>query len=197
MPISIMPTCPKSMENTQVLEIVSVDLKTVTVHTPGLTTRSVEGQAVGEHGTMKHILDLTLVMCADLLFAGKNMKSKTIAMMIIIWESRSIIVEKNIMKMTVCCQETDIDMITTVDITAMSQILRDQKVTITHMVFLRKMIHSSVTIQKDLLGDGCYLQHHHHTDDLPLISNASADKVAKTTSHSLLIFTIARLCHFT
>lgn len=35
------------MENTQVLEIVSVDLRTVTVHTPGLTTRSVEGQAVG------------------------------------------------------------------------------------------------------------------------------------------------------
>lgn len=52
-------------------------------------------------------------------------------------------------------------MIITVDITAMNQILRDQKVTITHMVFLRKMIHRSVMIQKDLLGDGCYLQHHH------------------------------------
>lgn len=42
-----MPTCPKSMENTQVLGIVSTDQKTATVHTPGLTTRSVEGQAVG------------------------------------------------------------------------------------------------------------------------------------------------------
>lgn len=52
-------------------------------------------------------------------------------------------------------------MITTVDITAMTQILRDQKVTITHMAFLRKMIHRSVMIQKDLQGDGCYLQHHH------------------------------------
>lgn len=52
-------------------------------------------------------------------------------------------------------------MITTVDITAMTQILRDQKVTITHMGFLRKTIHRPVTIQKDLLGDGCYLQHQH------------------------------------
>lgn len=55
------------------------------------------------------LTDLTLVMCADLLFAVKNMKSKTIAMMIIIWESRTIIVEKNIMKTTVCCQETGED----------------------------------------------------------------------------------------
>lgn len=52
-------------------------------------------------------------------------------------------------------------MITTVDITAMTQILRDQKVTITHMGFLRKMIHRPVMILKDLLGDGCYLQHRH------------------------------------
>lgn len=52
-------------------------------------------------------------------------------------------------------------MITTVGITAMTLILRDQKVTITRTGFLRKMIHRSVTIQKDLLGDGCYLQHQH------------------------------------
>lgn len=185
------------MENTQVLAIVSTDLRTVTAHTPGLTMRKEEGQAVGEHATMKHILGLKLVMGAARPFAGKNTKCKITAMMIIIWQSRTITVEKNIMKMTVCCQETGIDMIITVDITAMNQILRDQKVTITHMVFLRKMIHRSVMIQKDLLGDGCYLQRHHHIDDLPLTSNASDDKVAKTTSRSLLIFTIARLCHFT
>lgn len=47
MPISIMPTCPKlSMENTQILEIMSIDLKMVTIHTPELIMRSVEGQAV-------------------------------------------------------------------------------------------------------------------------------------------------------
>lgn len=56
---------------------------------------------------------------------------------------------------------SDMCMITTVDITAMTQILRDQKVTITHMGFLRKMIHRPVMIRKDLLGDGCYLQHQH------------------------------------
>lgn len=52
-------------------------------------------------------------------------------------------------------------MITTVGITAMTQILRDQKVIITHMGFLRKMIHRSVMTQKDLRGGGCYLQHQH------------------------------------
>jgi len=52
-------------------------------------------------------------------------------------------------------------MITTVDITAVTQILRDQKVIIIRMGFLRKTIHTSVMIQKDLLGDGCYLQHQH------------------------------------
>lgn len=52
-------------------------------------------------------------------------------------------------------------MITTADITVMTQILKDQKVTITHMGFLRKMIHRPVMIRKDLLGDGCYLQHQH------------------------------------
>lgn len=56
---------------------------------------------------------------------------------------------------------SDMCMITTVDITAMTQILRDQKVTITHMGFLRKMIHRPVMIRKDLLGDDCYLQHQH------------------------------------
>lgn len=40
------------MENTQVLGIVSTDLRTVTAHTPGLTTRREEGQAVG--GKLKY-----------------------------------------------------------------------------------------------------------------------------------------------
>lgn len=88
-------------------------------------------------------------------------------------------------------------MITTVDITAMTQILRDQKVTITHMGFLRKMIHRPVMIRKDLLGDGCYLQHQHQIDDLPLILNASADRVVKMIYHSLQISIIALLYHFT
>lgn len=34
------------MENTQILEIMSIDLKMVTIHTPELIMRSVEGQAV-------------------------------------------------------------------------------------------------------------------------------------------------------
>lgn len=60
-----------------------------------------------------------------------------------------------------CISNAGMYMITTVDTTAMTQILKDRKVTITHMVFLRKMIHRCVMIQKDLLGDGCYLQHQH------------------------------------
>lgn len=48
-------------------------------------------------------------MGVDLLFAVKNVTFKTIAMMIIIWESRNILVEKNIMKKTVCCQEAGED----------------------------------------------------------------------------------------
>lgn len=52
-------------------------------------------------------------------------------------------------------------MIITADITATTQILRDQKATITRMGFLRKRIHNSVTIQKDLPGDAFYLQHQH------------------------------------
>lgn len=48
-------------------------------------------------------------MGVDLLFAVKNVTFKTIAMMIIIWESRNILVEKNIMKKTVCCQEAGKD----------------------------------------------------------------------------------------
>lgn len=40
--------CPKLfMENTQVLEIMSIDLKMVTIHTPELIMRNTEGQAVG------------------------------------------------------------------------------------------------------------------------------------------------------
>lgn len=35
------------MENTRILEIVSIDLKTVTILTPGRIVRSVEGQVVG------------------------------------------------------------------------------------------------------------------------------------------------------
>lgn len=175
-------------ENTLILEVTSIDLKMVTIRTLELTMRSVEGQAVG---------GLTLVMAVDQLFAVKNVTFETIAMMIIIWESRNIIVEKNTMRKTACCQETDMCMITTVDITAMTQILRDQKVTITHMGFLRKMIHRPVMIRKDLLGDDCYLQHQHQIDDLPLILNASADRVVKMIYHSLQISIIALLYHFT
>lgn len=57
MPISIMPTCPKLfMENTQLLEIVSAELKTVTIHSPELIMRSVEGQAVGGKLTNMYLL---------------------------------------------------------------------------------------------------------------------------------------------
>lgn len=61
MPISIMPTSPKlSMENTQILEIMSIDLKMVTIHTPELIMRSVEGQAV-EGKLMKIIFAFKLM----------------------------------------------------------------------------------------------------------------------------------------
>lgn len=48
-------------------------------------------------------------MGVDLLFVVKNVKFKTIAMMTVIWESRNILVEKNIMRKTVCCQEAGED----------------------------------------------------------------------------------------
>lgn len=52
-----MPTCPKLfMENTQILEIMSIDLKTVTILTPELIMRSVEGQAVGGKLTNIYLL---------------------------------------------------------------------------------------------------------------------------------------------
>ncbi|NWX29260.1 CAC1D protein, partial [Notiomystis cincta] len=76
-------------------------------HVPNSTNANLNNANVSKvHG--KHT-NLILVMGADQLFAVKSMKSKTTAMMIIIWESRSITVEKNIMKMTVCCQETGED----------------------------------------------------------------------------------------
>lgn len=55
------------------------------------------------------LTDLTLVMGVDLPFAGKNAKNEIIAMMIIIWQSRNILVEKSITKKTVCCQEAGED----------------------------------------------------------------------------------------
>jgi len=48
-------------------------------------------------------------MGVDLLFAVKNVKFKTITMMIIIWESRNVLVEMNITRKTVCCQEAGED----------------------------------------------------------------------------------------
>lgn len=47
-----MPMSPKSTGSTQVLGIVSTELRTVYVRTPGLTTRSVGGPAVG--GKLKY-----------------------------------------------------------------------------------------------------------------------------------------------
>lgn len=47
-----------------------------------------------------------LVMGIYPLFAVKIMMFEIIAMMIIILESPNILVEKNIMKKTACCQET-------------------------------------------------------------------------------------------
>lgn len=49
-----MPMYPKlSMGNTLILEVMSIDLKMVTIHTLKLTMRSVEGQAVG--GKCTHV----------------------------------------------------------------------------------------------------------------------------------------------
>jgi len=44
------------MENTQILEITSLDLRAVTIHTPELIMRSVEGQAVGGKLTNTYLL---------------------------------------------------------------------------------------------------------------------------------------------
>ena len=44
------------MENTQILEIMSIDLKTVTIRTPELIMRSVEGRAVGGKLTNMYLL---------------------------------------------------------------------------------------------------------------------------------------------
>lgn len=64
MPISIMPTCPKLfMENTQILEIVSIDLKTVTILTPEQIVRSAEGQAVGGKLTNMYLLLNKFMYC--------------------------------------------------------------------------------------------------------------------------------------
>lgn len=49
------------------------------------------------------------MMDVDLLFAVKNVKFGTIAMMIVIWKNRNILVEKNIMRKTACYQEAGED----------------------------------------------------------------------------------------
>lgn len=44
------------MENTQILEITSIDLKTATIRTPELIMRNVEGQAVGGKLTNMYLI---------------------------------------------------------------------------------------------------------------------------------------------
>lgn len=77
----------------------------------------------------------------------------------------------------ICLFISGIRMTITADI-VMILILNGQRVTIIHMAFLRMMIHRCVMIQKDLLGDGCYLQHLH-------VSTSTVDFIVSTCMFSL------------